>query len=92
VTSPLIRVQLFEKGMEWSDALGALQQKVNAVRDSLAAELAAMNAHFDAAPPIGAPARPSTLPLERLEQIYRVFSYVARWTGQIQERLVQLAI
>jgi hypothetical protein len=32
------------------------------------------------------------LPLERLEQLYRAMSYVARWTEQVQERIVQLAM
>jgi len=27
-----------------------------------------------------------------LEQAYRSFSYVERWTGQLQERLVQFAM
>ena len=35
--------------------------------------------------------RAAALPLERLEQVCRVFSYMARWTEQIQERLVQLS-
>jgi len=34
---------------------------------------------------------PGIKPLDRLEQIYRVFGYMARWTAQIQERLVQLS-
>lgn len=91
VTSPLLKVQMFERGMEWTDKLQALQQRINAKRDELAAELQQMNAVWDAAPPIGSPQRAAALPLERLEQIYRVFSYIARWSEQIQERNVQLA-
>jgi len=91
VTSPLLKVQMFERGMEWTDKLQALQQRINAKRDELAAELQQMNAVWDAAPPVGSPDRAAVLPLERLEQVYRVFSYIARWTEQIQERVVQLA-
>ena len=91
VTSPLLKVQMFERGMEWTDKLQALQQRINAKRDELTAELQQMNAIWDSAPPIGSPQRAAALPLERLEQIYRVFSYIARWMEQIQERVVQLA-
>jgi len=91
-TSPLVRVRLFEKGMEWMDRLNQLQQRINAKRDDLFSELRDMNPVWEKAPAVGDPGRAAALPLERLEQIYRVLSYVARWTGQIQERTVQLAV
>ena len=91
VTSPMLKVQMFERGMEWTDKLQALQQNINAKRDELTSELQQMNAVWEAAPPAGAPDRAGKLPLERLEQIYRVFSYIARWSEQTNERLVQLA-
>lgn len=91
VTSPLLKVQLFERGMEWTDKLQALQQRINTKRDELARELQQMNPIWESAPPVGSPQRAAALPLERLEQIYRVFSYIARWTEQVQERVVQLA-
>jgi len=91
VTSPLLKVQMFERGMEWTDKLQALQQRINAKRDELTAELQDMNKAWESAPPIGSPQRTAALPLERLEQIYRVFSYIARWSEQIQERNLQLA-
>ena len=92
VTSPLLKVQFFQRGMEWTDKLNALQQTVNAKRDALGAELQSMNGAWETAPAAGLPERAAALPLERLEQIYRVFSYVSRWTEQIQERTVQLAM
>jgi hypothetical protein len=91
VTSPLLKVQMFEKGMNWTDKLNQLQQQINAKRDFLAAELQQLNKAWDSAPPVGSPLRKAALPLDRLEEIYRVFSYVARWTEQIQERVVQLS-
>ena len=91
VTSPLLKVQMFERGMDWTDKLQALQQRINARRVELTTELQGMNTIWEAAPAVGSPARAVTLPLERLEQIYRVFSYIARWSEQIQERHVQLA-
>jgi len=91
-TSPILKLQLMQAGMEWMDRLIDLQGRVRAMGDSLSAELMAMNAVWAAAPSVGDPARVSALPLERLEQVYRAMSYVARWTGQIQERVVQLAV
>ena len=89
--SPLVKVQHFEKAIEWTDKLDALQGRIDAKRDELAAELREMNPRFDAALPAGTPERRNALPLDRLEQIYRVLSYVARWTEQLQERVVQLS-
>ncbi len=91
VTSPLVKVQMFERGMDWTDKLQSLLQRINARRDELAGELQQMNVTWKSAPAIGSAERPAALPLERLEQIYRVFSYIARWSEQINERVVQLA-
>jgi DnaJ-domain-containing protein 1 len=91
VTSPLLKVQQFERAMEWTDKLQELQGRIHAKRDELLAELQSMNAAWESAPSVGELTRAATLPLERLEQIYRVLSYVARWSEQINERVVQLA-
>jgi curved DNA-binding protein CbpA len=91
VTSPMLKVKFFQQSMLWTDKLQALQTKINGLRDSLTAELQQMNAVWQNAPAVGSPERAAALPLERLEQVYRAFSYVARWSEQIQERHVQLA-
>jgi hypothetical protein len=91
-TSPMLKLRIMQEGLEWADKLQALQGRVNSRRDELTTELQAMNATWDAAPPIGSPERRAALPLERLEQIYRTMSYVARWTEQLTERVVQLAM
>jgi curved DNA-binding protein CbpA len=91
VTSPLLKVQMFEKAQDWTEKLNALQQKINGKRDELMGELQQLNATWEQAPAVGSADRVKALPLERLEQIYRVFSYIARWTEQLQERVVQLA-
>lgn len=90
--SPMVKLRLMQEGLDWLDRLQALQGRVNAKRDELVTELRQMNAVWEAAPPVGAPERVAALPLERLEQVYRAMSYVARWTEQIQERIVQLAL
>ena len=91
ITSPLLKVRLFEQGQEWTDKLNRLQQQINGRRDELSTELQRLNVVWEKAPPIGSADRPAALPLERLEQIYRIYSYIARWTEQIQERVVQLS-
>ena len=91
-TSPMLKLRIMQEGLDWADKLQALQGRVNARRDELTTELQAMNATWDAAPPVGSPERRAALPLERLEQIYRTMSYVARWTEQLTERVVQLAM
>ncbi|MBN8246009.1 MAG: hypothetical protein J0L84_01045 [Verrucomicrobia bacterium] len=90
-SSPMVRVALMEEGFSWLDRVQDLQARVNVRRDALVSELQQLNAIWEAAPPVNDPARRSALPLERLEQLYRSMSYVARWTGQLQERLVGLA-
>jgi len=91
VTSPMLKVQLFREGLEWGTKLRDLQGRVNGKAALLEAELEAMAAAWQAAPAPGSADRAAALPLVRLEEVYRVFSYIARWTAQIQERLVQLA-
>jgi curved DNA-binding protein CbpA len=91
VTSPLLKVQTFQKGMEWTDKLSALQQKISALYQNLLDELKTMNESW-ASIPENDKDRPRRLPLERLEQIYRALSYFRRWTEQVQERQVQLSL
>lgn len=91
-TSPMVKVQLFERGLEWVDKLQQVQAHVNAKREELQRELQALNEAWAKAPPEGDPGRAAALPLERLEQLYRICSYIQRWSGQLQERLVQLSM
>lgn len=92
VTSPLLKVHWFEKGMQWTDSLNALRTKVATHQEALKEELKGLNSVWDNAPAVGGTARRAALPITRLEEIYRVFSYFTRWTGQLQERLVQLSL
>ena len=88
--SPLLKVKMFQRAMDWTNQINSLQQRLNAKRGELEAALQAMNETWAVAP-----AEPETrrvaLPLARLEQLYRTFSFLSRWTAQLQERVVQLA-
>lgn len=88
-TSPLMKVQLFERAQEQIERLNLARQKIDARRDELLLELKGMNAVWDAVQH-GAKAR-SELPLDRLDEIYRLFGYLGRWSEQLNERVVQLS-
>jgi hypothetical protein len=89
--SPLLQAQWIEPAMAWAEKLSALQQGIHLRRGKLLAELKEMNAAWKSAPPPGSPARAAALPLRRLEEMGRDFSYLARWSEQLQERVAQLS-
>ena len=84
VTSPLVKVQLFARAQDWTAQLQSLQQRLRAEQETLHAELRRLDANWVSLPP-------PELPLPRLEEMYRLLSYFARWSAQLQERVVQLA-
>lgn len=85
-TSPLLQVQLFERGQEWVEKLNALQRKLNDLREQLLAGLKSLDAQWA---DLAAASRADLL--RQLEEHYRLFGYFNRWNNQIQERLVQLS-
>jgi len=91
VTSPLVKVQMFEESHARSDHLLEMQRTVAAKEADLLMELRAMNPVWEACDSLAPEARLQSLPLERLEQLYRLFSYAARWNEQLRERIAQLA-
>ena len=82
-SSPLILVKLFERSQDFTDKLQGLRQRVNALNERLNEELK----HIDIA--WHSESRAALLP--RLEELYRLFSYFARWEVQLQERTVRLS-
>jgi curved DNA-binding protein CbpA len=87
VTSPLLKVQIFERGQECTERLTDLQKRLNAQTADLTAELKAIDARWE--PDAGSTSH--TAALGRLEELYRLFSYFSRWSGQIQERIAQIS-
>jgi DnaJ-domain-containing protein 1 len=92
VTSPLLKVQSFERGLAIAGRVTELQRTLERRQAEHEAELKSLNEAWTAAPPVDSPARLARLPLERVEELYRAFSYLARWRAQLQERFVQLAM
>jgi curved DNA-binding protein CbpA len=86
VTSPLLQVQLFERGQDWVEKLNILQRKLNELREQVSGRLKSLDEHWMAADAV---ARREILP--KLEELYRLFGYFNRWNNQIQERVVQLS-
>lgn len=87
VTSPLLQVQLFERGQEWVEKLNALQQKLNGLHSQLMDELKRLDEQWMS---VSAGSRQETL--AKAEELYRLFGYFNRWNKQIQERVVQLSL
>jgi hypothetical protein len=91
-SSPMLRVQMFTQSMEWTQRVNMVLPRLTTQRAALEGELRAMNPAWEAAPPAGHSKRAASLPLDRLEEVYRRMSYVSRWIGQLQERVVQLSL
>lgn len=86
VTSPLLQVQLFERGQDWVEKLNALQQTLNALREQALTDLKSLDAVW-----MQAENNSRTEILPKLEELYRLFGYFNRWQNQIRERVVQLS-
>jgi curved DNA-binding protein CbpA len=85
--SPLLQVQLFERGQEWVEKLQALQKKLGSFSEQLLAGLKSLDSKWMAG---DAQARHELL--GELETLYRLFGYFNRWNAQIQERIVRLSL
>ena len=87
--SPMLKVNIFERGQEWTERLKQVQEKVRARREELLAQLKALDErwHSDAAPDS------ANLPaaLKQLEELARLLSYFGKWDDQLQERITKLS-
>jgi curved DNA-binding protein CbpA len=84
--SPLLRLQLFERGQEWTEKLIALQGKINLWREELLTRLKDIDGQWERK----AGERKGLL--ETLEKNCQLLGYFGRWSAQIQERIVQLSL
>jgi hypothetical protein len=88
ISSPLIKVQFFERAQEMIAKLTTLQQQLRSHTDGLLAELKQIDADWVSVPAEPQARRPLLL---RLEQLYPLLGYFGRWSSQIQERIVRLS-
>ena len=91
VTSPMVKVQMFARGQEWTDKISDWQKVLNEARDKLLIRLEGMNPLWNSAPATGSPGRMAALPMAELEAIYQVFGFLAKWQNELRERMVRLA-
>ena len=89
VSAPLLQVGLFARAQEWTEKLVALQQRIRAQTETAQAQLKAIDAAWTTSAKPGSPERQELL--TQLEALWRLLSYFARWTSQLQERVVQLS-
>ena len=85
-TSPLVQVRLFERAQEWVGQLRTVQTRLAGLHSKLVEELKLLDAAW------ASPTNERTVLLDRLEELYRLFGYFNRWSGQLQERIVQLSL
>ena len=90
VIAPVLKVEMFERAQEWLQKVNQLQTVLAARREALEAELNQLDVAWDLAPAAG-PERARALPLAALERLWRDFSYLAKWSAQLQERVAQLS-
>jgi DnaJ-domain-containing protein 1 len=88
--SPMLQVQLLVRAQEWLERLNELKQRITSRRDELIGEIQTLNTYWQRAANLSGPDEQS--PLGRLEEIYRLMSFLDRWLSQIQERSVKLLL
>ncbi|PWU19408.1 MAG: hypothetical protein C5B50_06630 [Verrucomicrobia bacterium] len=91
IASPLLKVELFERNQSCIDQLTALQRRVQGWNEEAMNEVRGIDERWtNAERGIDGDQRGEIL--IRLEELYRLLSYFARWGSQIQERMVQLSL
>ena len=87
--SPLLQVEVFERGQDCALQLIELLKRIQAQQEEIAVDLRAMDEKWQAGQPNKEKQRHD---LAGLEEIYRRLSYLTRWSEKIQERVAQLAM
>lgn len=85
-TSAILKAQLFQAGLEWSERINALLKKINDSVEGLNAKLKAMNTAWESRP------HGAEVALGKLEAIHQLLVYFGRWTSQLQERNLRLTL
>ena len=89
-SSPMIAIKHFEKGMQFTDRLNAMQARIQQALGPLNERLRQMNTAWSSIS--GDSTRSSQLPLSELATIYQRYAFLSRWNQQIQERISTLAL
>ena len=89
-TSPLLKLELFGRGQEWTDKLMALQGKINLWREELIRRVKEIDGEWERNQDPGSAERQTLV--RALEGHCQLLGYFGRWSAQIQERIVQLSL
>jgi len=89
ITSPLLKVRMFQRSQDWTEKLLELQKTLCSRYEAVIAQLKTIDADWEASGSTDSPNRSAKL--DRLEELAQLFSYFARWRQHIQERIVQLS-
>jgi len=88
-SSPMLRVQRFERSQEWTERLREMQRQLEGRQDALLNELKHLDTDWTQA-------HESLASRERLllglDTIQRRLGFYVRWNAQLQEAIVQLAL
>ena len=84
-TSPLLKVELFERSQNQIEKLNALQRTIGAKHDQIVAELKVADAEWQTNP------SNRTMLFQSLDVIRSELGFFARWNQQLQERVMCLA-
>jgi DnaJ-domain-containing protein 1 len=87
--SPLLQVQMFERGQVLIEQLRDFQQTLASKCDKLLSELREIDAAWDSSGDGQSPGQRALT--GQLENLCRLLSYFDRWMAQLQERMVQLS-
>jgi len=88
VTSPLLKIQWFERAQTWIERLQEWQKNLASLRGDLDARLKALDEAWQNASPL---TETKAAGLARLEELYRFYGYFNRWQNQLQERISRLS-
>jgi len=88
VTSPLLKIQWFERAQAWIERLQEWQRNLAGLRGELDARLAVLDEAW-----LTSSVLPETkaASLARLEELYRFYGYFNRWQNQLAERIARLS-
>lgn len=85
VKSAIMQVSFFEKAQSWTEQVVGLQKTIAARQDAVLQHVRTLDACWEAGE--------DHLPLlPELEQSWRLLSFLSRWSGQLQNAMVQLSL
>jgi len=90
LSSPLLKLQFFERAQMWIEKLSLMKQRLSGHTERLLVELKSIDDSWMAMSALAPEARQPLL--QRLEQLYPLFGYFGRWNAQLQERIVRFSL